>query len=123
MTTRFRTTRCAHGLAIGLCPDRACKAPAAEPVPGLLVPKLKQLKCNYCKRSGADVKRLGVFHGATASHPGYQSAWHPGCWEDHLARKAVVDARIARGHVPRMRSAAEKARALGQDANSGESEQ
>ncbi len=119
MTTRFRTERCtAHGIAIGLCESALCKAPASTPVAGLLVRKLKKLKCNTCKRSGADVQRLGEFHRGTSAHPGYQTAWCPGCWENHLARKKAAELRAAQGHVPRPRSADRMARILRQQQES-----
>lgn len=102
MTTRFRTERCDHGLAVGLCAVATCKGSQVPRAAGrqLLV---KHAKCKRCSVQAGNVTKRGPFYGTRPDHPGWQEYWCDRCWELRLARDAAAELRRKSGRTPRFR--------------------
>lgn len=89
--SRFRTERCTHGLAIGLCEDRTCKGWNKARVDKSAVTRLEAPRCSHCKVNRGDAIPRGPVHANNTS----QHRWRDQCWSDREMREAAAEAKRA----------------------------
>lgn len=90
-TPRFRTERCTHGLAVGLCENRMCKGSERPRTLGRqLVAKANPQRCAGCRHSRVDAAKRGRVYG-----DGKQRRWCDDCWPNHERRLMSMQGRDA----------------------------
>jgi len=84
---RFRTQRCRHHLAVGLCEDRTCEGHKQARLGPSAVADVKPPRCSFCKQRRADAL-------VRVASPNKRQLRHCiGCWENRTVREESTELR------------------------------